>query len=306
VTHPGYDRNGIEPSVSAIDRAIKDISHGWIRGFSVMATSPHSSEGRAMTTSTQPVAEFGTLAWARANGGHLSRRERLAELGRSTRVLPSLMLARAATRLQVPARNAVVLDANEIRFPDSRIAKEAAEECHDSVSEMLYNHSVRTYLWGLMLARRDGLELDLELFYVASMLHDLTLGDVHRDYAPMECFAARGGLLAEDWTAARGWEPERRAAVSNAISLHLNTHVHPRFGPEAQMLRAGAGVDTIGLRYRHLDPTSVNEVLQRFPRCGLKDAGPLTFEVEGRKGTRAGLLDSIGFGMLVRTSEFAE
>jgi hypothetical protein len=236
----------------------------------------------------------------------MSSRERFLEAARSTRVLPALMAARAATRLRIPARNAVDINVAAIRFPDSQVAKEAEEECRASVSPMLYNHSVRTYIFGLMLAERDGLEPDHELFYVASMLHDLTLGETHRHHAPIDCFAARGGLLAEEWTAARGWATDRRATVSNAITLHLNTTVDPVFGPEARMLQAGAGVDTIGLRYRHLAPSAVEQIVHRYPRHGLKSAGPLSFVDEGHPGTRASFLRKLGFATLVRTSEFAE
>ena len=167
----------------------------------------------------------------------MSARERFLEAARTAVVVPRLIAARSANRWGIPARRTVSIDLDAIPFPDSRIATEAEEECRETVSPMLYNHSVRTYVFGLMLAERDGLRPDHELFYVASMLHDLTLGEVHRHHAPIDCFAARGGLLAQEWTAARGWAPDRQATVSNAITLHLNTRVDPAFGPEAQLLR---------------------------------------------------------------------
>lgn len=259
-----------------------------------------------MTNTATAPAGFGTLDWATAGNGHMTRQEQLVEATRAARVLVPLMAGRAADKIGLAARNTVAVDLDSVRFPDSKIAREAEEECRETVSPMLFNHSIRTYLFGLMLAQRDGLKPDLEMFYVASLLHDLTLGEVHRDFAPLDCFAARGGLLARQWTAARGWDAERQHVVANAITLHLNTRVDPSFGPEAQMLQAGAGVDTIGLRSRHLDPDTLDAVVARFPRLGLKAAGPLTFDVEGRRGTRAGLLTKVGFGMLVRTAGFSD
>ncbi|WP_372734218.1 hypothetical protein [Nocardioides sp.] len=259
-----------------------------------------------MNSSQTAVPPFGSLAWAQANGGRMSARERVLEGGRSTRAVLGLMGARAAQRVGVPARKAVSIDIESLVFPDSRIAREAEEECRTTVSPMLYNHSVRTYIFGLMLAQRDGLKPDHEMFYVASMLHDLTLGETHRHFAPIDCFAARGGLLAEEWTSVRGWDPSRRATVSNAITMHLNSRVDPSFGPEAQMLRAGAGVDTIGLRYRHLAPASMEQILERYPRHGLKVSRELAFVDEGHPGTRAQFLRQLGFAKLLRTSQFAE
>lgn len=256
------------------------------------------------TSATAPA--FGTIAWAQARNGQMSGWERLREATLSTKVIVPLLGARVANRLGLAARDAVVLEPDAYVFPDSRIAQEAEEECRSTTSAMLYNHSVRTYLFGLMLARRDGLELDHELFYVASMLHDLTLDETYRDYAPMACFAARGGILANDWAEARGWGPERRGTLSDAISLHLNARVDPTFGPEAQMLQAGAGVDTIGLRMRQLAPDSLEQILARYPRCGLKAAGPLSFVDEAHPRTRAAFLKSVGFNHLLQTSEFTE
>lgn len=259
-----------------------------------------------MTNSTTTAPEFGTLAWAQTRGGRMSRWEKAREATISTRTIVPMLVARTANKLGLPARNTVSLDPKEYGVPDSKMAREAEEECRTTTSPMLYNHSVRTYLWGLMLAKRDGLKLDPELFYVASMLHDLTLDETYRDYAEMDCFAARGGILANDWSEARGWEPERRTTLSNAISMHLNAKVDPAFGPEALMLQAGAGVDTIGLRYRQLDPNSVAQVLELYPRCGLKAAGPLSFVNEAHPGTRAAFLNTVGFNHLLQTSEFSE
>ncbi|WP_188113463.1 HD domain-containing protein [Nocardioides humilatus] len=259
-----------------------------------------------MTTTGTDVPAFGTLAWARARGGRMSRWEQVREGALSTRTLGPLMAARAADRLGVPVRNGASLDADELTVPDSKIAREADEECRTTTSPLLYNHSVRTYFWGLMLAKRDGLDPDRELFFVASMLHDLTLDATHRDHARMACFAARGGILADEWSEARGLDVVRRATLSNAISLHLNARIDPSFGPEAVLLQAGAGVDTIGLRYRHLDPGSVTRVLKRYPRHDLKASLPQTFAHEAHAGTRTAFLKSIGFNRLVRTSQFAE
>ena len=88
----------------------------------------------------------------------MSARERFMEAARSSRVLPSLMVDRAAHRMGIAARTTVTFDLEALRFPDTKVAKDAEEECRKTVSPMLYNHSVRTYIFGLMLAQRDGLE----------------------------------------------------------------------------------------------------------------------------------------------------
>ncbi len=56
--------------------------------------------------------------------------------------------------------------ANEIsgiNIPDSKIAREAAELVRQHETEMLFNHSVRVFLFGAMKGIRQNLKFDSEL-----------------------------------------------------------------------------------------------------------------------------------------------
>ena len=182
--------------------------------------------------------------------------------GVSAAALIMLRTAPAQVRQRLGLRNpgAFAFDVDSLPIPDSSIAKEAEELCRETSSPMLVNHCLRTYAWGMILGRSDGLRPDPELFYVASMLHDLALTDRFRDYAPMPCFGARAGIIATDWASARGWPAARCSTLANAISLHLNARVPAKHGPEAQCVQAGAGLDVIGLRHWELTPETVGSV----------------------------------------------
>jgi hypothetical protein len=250
---------------------------------------------------------LGTLAWAQANGGALSRRERLREVASGAALL--LQLAPAQLRYRLGLRNprAFAYDLDRLPLPDSAVARQAEELCREASSPMLVNHCLRTYAWGMILAAHDGLTPDPELFYVAAMLHDLALTDRFRGYAPMPCFGARAALLAADWAEARGWPAAKRATLADAISLHLNVTVPAAHGPEAKMLQAGAGFDVIGLRHAQLAPATVAAVLARYPRLRLKRDGAALFRAESHSGTRAQMLNRwLLFGPLVRLAPFAE
>ena len=62
-----------------------------------------------------------------------------------------------------------------IKIPDSKIAREAAELVRQHETEMLYNHSVRVFVFGAMKGVRQNLKFNSELLYVAALFHDLGL-----------------------------------------------------------------------------------------------------------------------------------
>src|SRR4051812_46233854 len=68
-----------------------------------------------------------------------------------------------------------------VSIPDSRIANETTAFIQDAESPLLYHHSLRTYLFGVLHGQRLGIKADPELLYVAAMFHDLGLVEGHRN-----------------------------------------------------------------------------------------------------------------------------
>ena len=62
-----------------------------------------------------------------------------------------------------------------VKIPDSKLALEAAELVRQHETEMLFNHSVRVYMFGAMKGMRQNLKFDCELLYVAALFHDMAL-----------------------------------------------------------------------------------------------------------------------------------
>ena len=81
-------------------------------------------------------------------------------------------------------------------------------------TQALLNHCLRSYAWGTILAARDGLEHDPELFYVTCLLHDLGLTDRYRyTVARQSCFAATAATVAREWSRGHGWREPRCTAL---------------------------------------------------------------------------------------------
>lgn len=155
----------------------------------------------------------------------------------------------------------------EVRPPDSTIATRARELCMTVAPPFLANHSARTFAWGCLLARSKRIHFDRELFYVAAVLHDLGLTVA---FAGPRCFEHESAAAAGRFAAGQGWDPERRALLSEAIRLHMQVRVILEDGSEAWLLAESTGCDVTGRGLNEVDPTARHLVLEQFPRLDFK------------------------------------
>ncbi|MFJ7205215.1 HD domain-containing protein [Streptomyces sp. NPDC098789] len=150
-----------------------------------------------------------------------------------------------------------------------RSAEAAREIAAEYADEALLNHSVRSYAFGARYAAEHGLAYDEELFYVASLLHDLGLT------APFDShtlpFEEAGGHVARVLTAGLGWAPARRARAEEVIVLHMREDVTADEDVESHLLQVGTSADVSGLRVEEFDERFRAELLQAYPRA---DFGP--------------------------------
>ena len=60
-----------------------------------------------------------------------------------------------------------------VKLPDSKLAREATDYVRGLSAPVVFNHVLRTYLFGELLGRAKKLNFDSELFYLGAVLHDL-------------------------------------------------------------------------------------------------------------------------------------
>jgi hypothetical protein len=255
------------------------------------------------------MARVGTLAWANETGGAVRARDLVPLL---IDALPFLL-----ERLPLPTRRATGLDRESLagvempeRPPNSSAAREAEERCRELSSESLFNHCLRTYVWGALLGRRDRLDWDDELLYVACLLHDLGLTPAHDGREPgVHCFAVEGARAAGALLTGIGWRPARRDRVGEAICLHNNPQVRPSQGVEAHLLTRGAAYDVIGRSFRAIPAELRDGELERHPRLGFTSEMERLMREQARKRPRSrpGIFIRYGgFGGMIARAPFSE
>ncbi len=154
-----------------------------------------------------------------------------------------------------------------VRLPDSRLAQEATEFTREASSPVVFNHAMRTYLFGELLGRRQGLHFDPELFYLGAVFHDL--GQTER-FMGEQRFEVDGADAAAAFLVERGIPVETVEVVWDAVALHTSLGIVHRKRPEIALVSAGAGLDVAGRGFDLLDRSAIEAVVAAFPRPTFK------------------------------------
>lgn len=170
---------------------------------------------------------------------------------------PALARIAAQSPTRLPARVA------DIPLPDSPLATSAVDLARTACPPFLFNHCMRTYLFGALLAERDRLPYDREMIFIAASLHDLGLT---RRYASAEQpFEMDGADAAKAFLVSRGVSDSRAELVWNAVAMHATVLVDHQ-PAQVGLVGDGAGADVFGSELRTLPPERVRAVLAAFPR----------------------------------------
>jgi len=169
----------------------------------------------------------------------------------------------AGAAAQLPAEVAGVA------IPRSALARAAAGYARDACPEFLFNHCLRTYVFGTLLLKRKPGSYRADDAFVAAVLHDLGL--LPRFASAKASFEVDGADAAEAFMRARGAPAGEADIVWHAVQMHDGKWaLTRRQGPEAMLVALGAGADVDGLDPGEIDARRVSEILQAFPRLQFK------------------------------------
>src|SRR5579872_2153611 len=156
-----------------------------------------------------------------------------------------------------------------IAIPDTSLAKDALALARSVESTALLNHSLRTYLFAELIAKAKHIEHDVELVYVASILHDTGLCPKYMSAS--DPFEVDGANVARTLLASHGVTNARADTAWDAIALHDNGGIARHKQPEVMLVNAGVGAD-FGGSLDILARADVVRVLEAAPRTHFIDA----------------------------------
>lgn len=134
-----------------------------------------------------------------------------------------------------------------LRLPDDPIVGPVLEIVRAEESASIANHSIRSYLFARLLARREGLaagrDVGEQALFAACVLHDIGL--TARGNGTQR-FEVDGADTAVAILAPLGVPDDQCSLIWEAIALHTSPGIAERRGPLTYLTRAGVLADFAG------------------------------------------------------------
>ncbi len=155
-----------------------------------------------------------------------------------------------------------------IKVTDTTLVRDAIELARSSLEPYLFNHVMRSWLFGILLSEDAERPPDPELLAVAAVLHDLGLTE---SYAAVDRFEVDGANAARSFLKARGISTHQTQVVWDAIALHTTPSIALHKEPEVVATHSGIAADVTGAGIDEIPQDKQRAILTEFPRLAFKN-----------------------------------
>jgi HD superfamily phosphodiesterase len=155
-----------------------------------------------------------------------------------------------------------------IVIPDTPLVAAITAHIRAAEDDLLFNHSRRVFLFGVLQGRRRGLLPDPELLYAGAMFHDIGLTPRYRDSTLR--FEVDGANAARDFLLEHGVGETDADKVWLGIALHTTPGVPEFLWPETALVTAGVETDVLGIGRDDLAGEDLEAVVAAHPRPDFK------------------------------------
>ena len=119
-----------------------------------------------------------------------------------------------------------------VQVPDTPLITKALDLCRKHLNDLAYNHSVRSWLFGFIIAAKipERQDRDLEAHAIAAILHDLGWAEDIDLVSDDKRFEVDGAIAAREFLEreAGDWDKHRLQLVWDAIALHTTPSIAVR------------------------------------------------------------------------------
>ena len=150
-----------------------------------------------------------------------------------------------------------------IAAPTTELARQAHDLLHECCVPQVAAHCERSFQFAGLVAAAEGVDIDLEVVYIGTLLHDVGLA---QRFAGPARFEMRGANAARAMLGDAGMDPVRAEIVWDIIALHASTAIAAHKSNETRIANRGISIDVRGAGVDHLPPDALRAVLDAWPR----------------------------------------
>lgn len=154
-----------------------------------------------------------------------------------------------------------------VKVVDTALVRDAIDLARSSSEPYLFNHVMRSWLFGVLIAERSAAMPDPEILAVSVILHDLGLTE---HYAGEYRFEVDGANAARSFLKDRSISAGQIQLVWDAIALHTTPSLALHKEPEVSGAHTGIAVDVVGAGLDLIRQDEVRAILTEFPRLAFK------------------------------------
>jgi hypothetical protein len=155
-----------------------------------------------------------------------------------------------------------------VSVPDTAVITRAIDFARDRSEPYLFNHAMRSWLFAALLAQRKQTVHDAEVLAVTTILHDIGLAESFD--GPLR-FEVEGANAARTFARTEGLDDRRSQLIWDGVALNSTPSIALYKESEIVVATLGIGLDWGGFGYEVLTDAEVAEILEAFPRLGMKE-----------------------------------
>ncbi len=155
-----------------------------------------------------------------------------------------------------------------VTVPDTAPISRAIEFARERSEPFLFNHAMRSWLFAAALAQLNQTAHDGEVLAVTTILHDLGLAAGFD--GPLR-FDVEGANAARKFTLDECIDERRAQLIRDGVALNSTPSICLYKEAEVALATMGIGLDWGGWGYEAIPEARVAEIVEAFPRRGMKE-----------------------------------
>ena len=154
-----------------------------------------------------------------------------------------------------------------VSVPDSPLITEVLEYAQKLYDPYLYNHAMRSWLFAAKIGQSKGIDCDLEVVAVGTILHDIGLSAA---VSGSNRFEVNGAAAARSFVEERGISNRRAQLIWDLVALNSTPSIAFHKEAEVALGTMGIGLDYGGFFFEFVPSADMAEILRAFPRLEMK------------------------------------